>query len=262
VPSPDSGNSVPLLVGMRLSERPASAQHPFGHGKELYFWSLIVAVLIFGIGGGVSFYEGVGHVLQPVALHDPQWNYGVLGVAALFEGSSFALALRQFRQESAGRPFWAALHDSKDPTTYTVLAEDGVALAGLAVAALGIWASHRWQLPLLDGAASIVIGAMLAGVAVLLVRESRGLLIGEGIRASTATEVCQIARSGQGVVAVGRPLSMYIGRREVLLTLDVQFAPNTSAPAVAQTIDAIEQQIRQRFPVIKRIYIEVQLDLP
>ena len=258
----DSGNAVLLLVGIRLSERPASDEHPFGHGKELYFWSLIVAVLIFGIGGGVSFYEGVTHVMDPAPLQDPFWNYVVLGAAVLFEGIAFGIALRQFRKESKGRKFWVALRDSKDPTTYTVLAEDAAALAGLTVAALGIWASHRWQLSMLDGVASLVIGMLLAGVAVLLVRESRGLLIGEGIRASMAAEVGRIVRSYEGVVAASRPLSMYIGRHEVLLAMDLQFARHTSATVAARTIDSIEGRISQRFPVIKRIYIEAQLDLP
>lgn len=257
----DTGNGLLLLVGMRLADRPADEQHPFGYGKELYFRSLIVAVLIFGIGGGVSFYEGVTHVLHPVPLDDPFWNYVVLGSAALFEGISFGVALNQFRKESKGRSFWLALHESKDPSTYTVLAEDSAALAGLVVAAIGVWGSHRWQLPMLDGVASIVIGVLLAGVAVLLVRESRGLLIGEGIRAGTAAEVRRIARSHDGVLAAGRPLSMYIGRQEVLLAMDLQFTPNTGAETVARTIDSIEQQISRRFPVIKRIYIEVQLDL-
>ena len=257
----DSGNAMLLLIGMRLSERPASNQHPFGHGKELYFWSLIVAVLIFGIGGGVSFYEGVMHVLHPAPLRDPLWNYVVLGIAAVFEGMAFGIALRQFLKESKGRRFWAALHDSKDPTTYTVMAEDAAALTGLVVAALGIWASHHWQLPVLDGAASIVIGVLLASVAVLLVRESRGLLIGEGVRDITAVEVGRIANSYESVIATSRPLSMYIGRHEVLLAMDLQFAQHTSAAAVARTIDSIERQITRRFPMIKRIYIEAQLDL-
>ena len=257
----DSGNAVLLLVGMRLSQRPASDEHPFGHGKELYFWSLIVAVLIFGIGGGVSFYEGVMHVLQPAPLHDPLWNYAVLGTAAVFEGISFGIALKVFRGEARNRRFWSALRDSKDPTTYTVLAEDAAALAGLAVAALGVWASHHFQLPMLDGVASIVIGVLLAGVALVLVRESRGLLIGEGILASTAAEVSRIARSYDSVVAASRPLSMYIGRHEVLLTIDLQFARRTSGIEVARTIDSIEQQISKTFPMIKRIYIEAQLDM-
>ncbi|MEO8121113.1 MAG: cation diffusion facilitator family transporter, partial [Rhodoferax sp.] len=252
----DSGNSLLLLVGMHLSERPATAEHPFGHGKELYFWSLIVAVLIFGIGGGVSFYEGVVHIQQPVALQEPMWNYIVLGAAALFEGCSFGIALRQFWKDKRGQPFWNALHDSKDPSTYTVLAEDAAALAGLAVAALGVWASHRLKMPVLDGVASVVIGLLLAGVAVLLVRESRGLLIGEGVRKSTADAVREIAAKQAGVTAVGRPLSMYIGRAEVLLTLELQFAREAGADDIVAATEAIEAEVGRRFPVIKRISIE------
>ncbi|MEO5733649.1 MAG: cation diffusion facilitator family transporter [Rubrivivax sp.] len=254
----DSGNAVLLLVGTHLSERPASTEHPFGHGKELYFWSLIVAVLIFGIGGGVSFYEGIVHIREPVPLQDPLWNYIVLGAAACFEGASFGIALRQFFKEAGSRPFWNALHESKDPTTYTVLAEDAAALIGLAVAGLGVWASHHWQLPALDGVASVVIGLLLAGVAVLLVRESRGLLIGEGIRASTAAEIERIASAQPGVVRCGPPLSMYIGRQEVLLTLELEFEGHTDADHLMRTIETIEQTVRERFPVIKRISIEAR----
>ena len=254
----DTGNGMLLLVGTRLSERPPSEEHPFGHGKELYFWSLIVAVLIFGIGGGVSFFEGVMHVRNPVPMDDPTWNYIVLGVAVCFEGASFAIALRQFRTESRDRPFWEALQGSKDPTTYTVLAEDSAALAGLVVAALGIYASHQWNLPVLDGVASIVIGLLLAGVAVLLVRESRGLLIGEGIRPATARDIRRMVRGHAPVLGVSGPLSMYIGRAEVLVTMDVEFADGTPAEVVASTIVAIEQEVRARYPVIRRIYIEAR----
>ena len=252
----DCGNSLLLLVGNRLSERPASDLHPFGHGKELYFWGLIVAVLVFGIGGGVSFYEGVLHVRQPLPLRDAHWNYVVLGAAAVFEGTSFAIALREFRREAAGRPLWLALRSSKDPTTYTVLAEDAAALAGLALAAAGIFASHRWGRPALDGVASMAIGLLLAGVAVLLIREARGLLIGEGIRASTAREIGVLVAQHPEVERVGRPLSMYIGREQVLLTLEVQFRDGTPVEAVAQAIDAMEREVRRRFPVIGHISIE------
>ena len=131
----DTFNGVLLLVGLKLSQRPATPEHPFGHGKELYFWSLIVAVLIFGLGGGVSFYEGVQHIRHPEPMRDPMWNYVVLGVAAVFEGASFVIALRQFLKQAGATPFWEALHRSKDPTTYTVLAEDAAALIGLVVAA-------------------------------------------------------------------------------------------------------------------------------
>src|SRR5918911_2590797 len=170
----DTGNGLLLLVGLRRSQRPATVEHPFGHGKEMYFWSLIVAVLIFGIGGGVSIFEGVAHLRQPEPLGDPGWNFIVLGAAALFEGTSFAVAWRQFQRQRRGRPLWESLHSSKDPATYTVLAEDGAALAGLLLAALGVSLGHALDEPAIDAAASILIGILLASVALLLVRESRG----------------------------------------------------------------------------------------
>ncbi len=252
----DTFNGVLLLVGQRLSKRPATPEHPFGHGKELYFWSLIVAVLIFGLGGGMSIYEGVQHIRAPEPPKDPKWNYLVLAAAALFEGTSFCIALRQFKKESGRTPFWRALHLSKDPTTYTVLAEDSAALAGLAVAALGIWSSHALGMPELDGVASVVIGLLLAAVAVLLVRESRGLLIGEGIRPETARQVRELALAEPGVRAVGRVLSMYIGPDEALVTMDVEFDADTPASAAAAAIGAIEAKVRGRFPVIRRLFIE------
>lgn len=252
----DTGNGVLLLVGTKLSERPPSPQHPFGHGKELYFWSLIVAVLIFGIGGGVSFYEGVAHIRQPVPQVDIHWNLAVLGAAMLFEGASFIVALRQFRRESKGRPFWQALRSSKDPTTYTVMAEDAAALLGLVVAAVGIVAGHVLDEPALDGAASVVIGLLLAGVAVLLVREARGLLIGEGIRESTARDIRALALAQPGVRSVGWPLSMYIGRDEVLLTLELGFEPGLPVDDAAQRIQALEREVRGRYPVIRRMSVQ------
>ncbi|QOF76502.1 cation diffusion facilitator family transporter [Variovorax sp. 38R] len=252
----DTFNGVLLFVGIRLSQRPATAEHPFGHGKELYFWSLIVAVLIFGLGGGVSFYEGIQHMRHPEPMRDATWNYVVLGLAALFEGTSFFIALREFRREARGRPFWQALGQSKDPTTYTVLAEDSAALAGLGVAALGIWASHRFDMPALDGAASVVIGLLLAGVAVLLISQARGLLIGEGIRPETARAIRSLAMQQPSVQDVGHVLSMYIGANEVLAVVDVNFKDGTATGEAADAIAAIEQQVRARFPMIRRLFIE------
>lgn len=252
----DTFNGVLLLVGIRLSRRPATVEHPFGHGKELYFWSLIVAVLIFGLGGGVSLYEGIQHMRHPEPMRDPFWNYVVLGVAALFEGTSFGIALRQFRREARGVPFWQALERSKDPGTYTVLAEDSAALAGLAVAALGIYLSHRLDMPVLDGAASVVIGLLLAGVAVLLIGQARGLLIGEGIRPETARAIRGLALQQPSVQEVGRVLSMYIGPNEVLAIVDLNFKDGTATGEAADAIAAIEGQVRARFPMIRRLFIE------
>jgi len=258
----DTGNGVLLLVGRRLSQRPPTPEHPFGHGKELFFWSLIVAVLIFGLGGGISFYQGVLHVRDPKPLEDPFWNYAVLAAAALFEGTSFTIALRQFLIEAGGRPFWQALHASKNPSTYTVLAEDAAALVGLAIAALSIWASHRLDAPALDGVGSIVIGVLLAGVAVVLIHESRGLLVGEGIRRDTAQGIREIALQEPAVREVGALLSMYIGPDEVLLAFDVAFHEDTPADEVAATVERIEQAVRARYDKIRRIYIEGRHSVP
>jgi cation diffusion facilitator family transporter len=252
----DTGNGILLLIGVRLSQRPPTPEHPFGHGKELYFWSLIVAVLIFGLGGGLSLYQGIVHVRNPVPLQDAMWNYVVLGAAALFEGTSFAIALRQFIGEARGRPFWQSLHGSKDPTTYTVLAEDGAALAGLLVAAVSIWLSHALDKPMLDGVGSIAIGVLLSGVAIVLVHESRGLLVGEGIRRDTAQWIRDLVLREPSVRAVGPLLSMYIGPDEALLAFDVQLDQRAQASEGAATVERIEREIRARYPKMTRIYIE------
>jgi cation diffusion facilitator family transporter len=252
----DTADGVLLLGGRTRSRLPATPEHPFGHGKELYFWSLIVAVLIFGVGGGVSLYEGVMHVRQPNPLEDPHWNYIVLASAAVFEGISFAIALRQFTRERGDTPFWKALHTSKDPATYTVMAEDAAALLGLGIAALGVFGSHALDMPRLDGVASIAIGLLLMAVAVLLIRESRGLLIGEGVSPETAQAIRDIAGAEPGVREVGRVLSMYIGAEEVLITLDLTFAPDVPASDVAASIRRIEDVVRERFPRVRRIFLE------
>lgn len=258
----DTFNGVLLLVGLKLSKRPATPEHPFGHGKELYFWSLIVAVLIFGLGGGVSFYEGVRHIRHPEPLQDPMWNYVVLAAAAVFEGASFVVALRQFMKQKGKMPFWEALQSSKDPTTYTVLAEDSAALVGLLVAGLGIRASHTFNVPELDGVASALIGLLLAGVAVVLIRESRGLLIGEGIRPETARAIREIALAQPKVRDIGRILSMYVGPDDVLVTMDLDFDAGTVASEAGAAIDSVQQQVREQFPMIKRLFIETGTAAP
>jgi cation diffusion facilitator family transporter len=252
----DTGNDVLLLIGMRRSRRQSDEEHPFGYGKELYFSSLIVAILIFGFGGGVSAYEGVLHILNPQPIENVGWSYIVLGCSALFEGISFAVALRAVLKEKGERPFWNSLHNSKDPTTFTVLAEDGAALIGLALAALGIYGSQRLRMPVLDGVASVAIGILLAGVAVALIHESRGLLIGEGVSPKTAAAIRQMVGDDDEVVRATSPLSMYFGPENVLLTLDVEFRHDLSSVAVAAAVRRFEQSIRTRYPKIKRIYIE------
>lgn len=252
----DTGNSVLLLVGMKRSERKGDAEHPFGYGREIYFWSLIVAVLIFGLGGGMSIYEGIQHIRHPEPLTDPKWNYIVLAAATVFEGISFGIGLHAVFKTKGEKPFWKALHDSKDPGTFTVVAEDSAALAGLGLAAIGIFASHYFGMPMLDGVASIAIGLLLAAVAVLLILESRGLLIGEGIDKTTARAVRDMVEQDAAVIRSGYPLTMYLGPEEVLMTLDVEFDSAMPAQQVFESVRRIEAAIRARFDRVKRIYIE------
>jgi cation diffusion facilitator family transporter len=253
----DTGNGGLLLVGLARSKRPPTREHPYGHGKELYFWSLIVGVLIFGLGGGVSLYEGVLHVLHPPPLHEPKWNYVVLGCATVFESISFALAWRQFSTERKGRSVRQTLRASKDPSTLTVVAEDSAALIGLALAAAGVFFSHLLDRPELDGVASIAIGVLLCGVAVVLIRNARGLLVGEGIAPESARTIRAMVEGEPHIKGVGPILSMYIGAEEALVTLSVQVDPELSSADAATLVERLAGQVKERFPVIRRVYIEV-----
>jgi cation diffusion facilitator family transporter len=252
----DTGDGLLLLAGMRLADRPADERHPFGYGKELYFWSLIVAVLIFGVGGGVSVYEGILRLLEPRPMEDAGWSYAILGGAALFEGTSLGVAVHQFKRSIGNAPFFASLRSSKDPTLYTVIAEDSAALAGLAAAALGIFGSHRLGMPAFDAGASIVIGLLLCGVSTLLILQARKLLVGEAVDTDMAEAIRAIAQSEPSVHRAGWPLTMHLGPDDVLLALDAEFKAGVAAEEVAQSVNRIEAAVRQRFPEIGRIYIE------
>ncbi|HEY4072645.1 MAG TPA: cation diffusion facilitator family transporter [Herbaspirillum sp.] len=252
----DTFNDLLLLVGVKFSQRAPTQEHPFGHGKELYFWSLIVAVLIFGVGGGISAYEGILHMRTPVPITDVTWNYVVLGFAAVFEGASFIVALRQFCTENETTSFAEALRNNRDPSTLSVVAEDGAALAGLAIAACGTFLSQALGMPIIDGAASTLIGLLLCGVAITLMQQLRGLLVGEGIRPDTMAAIRRIVLDHPSVREVGAILGMYMGAADILLTLDVEFHALTTASDVARAVDAIEKDIRAAYPKISRIYIE------
>jgi len=252
----DTGNQILMLLGIRRSRRPPDPEHPFGHGKEVYFWNLLVAVLIFGVGGGISAYEGILHILHPVMIRDARWNYAVLGFALLFEGISLAIGLRAFYSRHHRGHLLRDIVDSKDPTTYTVIAEDGAAVIGIVLAALGVFLSDALRMPVLDGMASVLIGLLLAAVATFLIRECRGLLVGEGVDRRTAAEVRQIANQDRLAESVSRPLTMYIGPEYVLLTMDVRFRASASAAEVAEATERIKSRIRKRFPFFRRIYLE------
>jgi cation diffusion facilitator family transporter len=252
----DTGNESLLLLGIHRSKKPPDALHPFGHGMELYFWSLIVAIALFGIGGGMSFYEGITHLQNGVEVADPRWSYAVLAIAFIAEGTSWTIALRNLLKERQGRSLWHTIRGSKDPAVYTVLAEDSAALLGVVVAFLGVFIGHRFETPVADGGASIIIGMILATVALFLAYESKSLLTGESADVGTIRRICELAQADPAVEGVRRPLTMYFGPREVLLNLDVQFQPQLSAREVTQAVDRLESQIRREEPAIKRIFIE------
>lgn len=254
----DTGNGGLLLLGMRMSRKPADANHPFGHGKELYFWSLVVAILIFALGGGMSVYEGVTHLTHPPQAHDPTWNYVVLGLAIVFEGVSFCFAFKAFRSEKGAQGIFETIRASKDPTTFTVLFEDTAAMLGLVVAFLGIFLGHQLNNPYLDGVASIIIGAILAVVAGFLAYESKGLLIGEGVDAKTLESIRAIAAGDTAVKEVKKSLTMHFGPHEVLLALEIRFKKQLTAAKIAAAIDRLEMKIRARHPEVKHIFIEAK----
>jgi cation diffusion facilitator family transporter len=253
----DTGNGGLLLLGFRKSQKPPDANHPFGHGKELYFWSLVVAILIFALGGGMSVYEGVTH-LEHAKLHDPTWNYVVLGIAFVFESISSFFAYKAFRKEMAGKGVFKTIRGSKDPTTFTVLFEDTAALLGLIVAFLGIFLGQQLNNPYLDGVASIVIGVILATVAGFLAFESKGLLIGEAVDPEVLASIHSILAEDEAVEEVREALTMHFSPSDVLLTLDIRFKKDSTAEEIAAAVERVENAIRARHPEIKHIFIEAK----
>ncbi len=252
----DTGNQTLLLLGLARSRQPADEDHPFGHGKELYFWSLIVAIILFGIGGGMSVYEGIGHISHPTEVTDPVWSYAVLGLAFLFEGTSFTIALRELRRQDPGVGVVGAVHRSKDPAVFVVVFEDAAALTGLVVAFLGIFLGRTLDAPALDGVASLVIGLILGTVAVLLAWESKELLLGEAVEPDVADHIRELAAADPDVTRVRRPLTMHLSPNEVLLNLDIQFREDLSSKDLALAVDRVEQRIRRAHPQVQRIFIE------
>jgi len=253
----DTGNGCLLLVGLKKSQKPADARHPFGHGKELYFWPLIVAILIFALGGGMSIYEGIIHLQHP-HMSDPTWNYVVLGIAFFFESISSFFAFKAFKKELRGRGPLAAIRASKDPTAFTVLFEDSAALLGLIVAFLGIFLGHLLENPYFDGAASIGIGIILASVAVFLAYETKGLLIGEGVDPETLAKIRAIVAADPAVDELKEALTMHFGPADVLLTLDIRFKKELSAEQITKAVPRLETTIQSQYPYIKHIFIEAK----
>ncbi len=255
----DTGNQLLLLLGLHRSKQPADEEHPFGHGQELYFWALIVAIILFGLGGGMSVYEGIAHLQHPEPAGNPTWNYAVLGLSIIFEGISWWVAMRALLATKAAEDsIWHAIRASKDPAVFVVVFEDTAALIGLTVAFLGVFLSHQLQNPQLDGVASIVIGVILAIVASFLAYETRGLLVGESVEKRQVDKIRALVVQDEAVLRARRPLTMHLGPHEVLLNLDIAFQEDLSAREITRVVDRLEKRIRQEFPDVRQIYLEVE----
>jgi cation diffusion facilitator family transporter len=252
----DTSNEVLLLVGIKKSKKLPDEARPFGYGKELYFWSFIVSILIFGVGGGISFYEGVTHLQHPEQIKDPLWNYIVLGAAFVFDGISFIISLIQFNKQRGDTPFWQAVEKSKDPSSFVVLFEDAADVIGLVVAFAGVYFSHRLRTPYLDGIASIIIGLILTAVSLILTRESRSLLMGEPASPQILIKVKKIVESSLVIEKVHDLLSMILAPEETLLVIKVDFKKGVSNEEIVQASEAIKKNIQEQYSFFKQIFIE------
>ncbi len=266
----DTGNGGLLLLGLRRSKRPPDEQHPYGYGKSLYFYALIVAVLIFGLGGGVSLYEGILHTLDPghggptgatmfgVTVSGLTLNSIVLVAAIVFEAGAFRTAWIEFNKVRGDRGLFEAIRSSKDPTTFTVLFEDSAAMAGLVVALVSVHLTEALHMPIIDGIGSIVIGLILCVVASVLVWESKKLLLGEAADPEVRTDIRRIARADEGVEDVVRMMTLHMGPNALVLNVDLKFDENLDAEAVATAIDRVERKIREDHPEVRFMFLEAE----
>jgi cation diffusion facilitator family transporter len=253
----DTGNQALLLVGMNLAARPASPRFPFGRASERYFWPFVVAVMLLSVGGAFAIFEGFSHLLSPT--HEPHhfgWSYAVLGVSLAMEGMSLRVAMQEFKKLAGGQKLQDALLEARDPTIPLVLAEDATAIAGLVVAILAVTVNALTGQDFWDPIGSIVIGAMLCGVALMLAKITHGLLIGESATVENQARALQIASSVEGVDRVTQLLTMHLGPDVILLAMKVAFNPALRVIEVEDVTNRIEARIRAELPQMRKIFIE------
>lgn len=253
----DTGDGVLLAVGIRRSRRPPDVAHPFGHGQERYFWAAVVAMMIFAVGGGMSVYEGIVHLVHPSPVEDLVWTWSVLGLAFLFEGASWVLALRAFSAERGDRSFWQAIREEKDPMGFVVLLEDSAALIGILIAGAGLAVGAATGSAWPDGVASILIGLLLIAVALVLARETRSLLVGEAASPEVVAAIRRLAQADADVARVVGLQTMHLGPEEVLVGLGLRLRPGIEGDEVGAVIDRVEQAIQHAHPQVRWVFIEV-----
>jgi len=254
----DTSNQILLLYGISRSSKPPDEDHPLGYGRELYFWSFIVALLIFSLGAGVSIYEGIVHISEPVHITDPVVNYIVLGVSFVFEGATFLIALKEFNKLRGPLGYFQAVHLSKDPPSFLVLFEDSAALTGIVIAFIGTFAASQLGMPVLDGLASIGIGIVLALTAAFLARESKGLLIGEGARGRTMRSIRQIAAEQPGIERVNDLVTVHLAPQQVVAALSLEFKDELTTPEIEKAVANIERRICSENPEVFTVFIKPQ----
>lgn len=251
----DSLNQVLLLYGEHRADRPPDKNHPFGYGRELYFWAFVVAILIFAVGAGISLYEGYIHYLDPEPLRDPTINYVVLGVAFLMEGTSWTIAVREFAATKGEQSWWSAMRRSKDPSVFIVVFEDSAAMAGLIVAGIGVFASHYFEAPRIDGLASMAIGVILALVAILLAREAKGLLIGEGADPDVVEQVRAVVSRQPWVTTVNHVRTIHTSPDKVFVAISADLEDDVTMGEGERLIEDLERELKALMPELSSIYI-------
>ncbi|MCW9050685.1 MAG: cation diffusion facilitator family transporter [Deltaproteobacteria bacterium] len=259
----DTGNQGLLLHGLKQSRKPANRQFPFGHGKEVYFWSFIVAIFIFALGSGISIYEGLHSILHPEPIESPLINYIVLGLAIVFESAALTIAFKEFKKaKRTDMGYFEAVHRGKDPTLFVVVFEDTAALLGLLVALVGISLSLTTGIYAFDGIASVIIGLILGGTAIWLAVETKSLLIGESANSPVVDGIRIIIDGFDEIDQVNEVLTMHMGPEFILVNISADFNSRYCADDIEKAIAAMNQRIKEHHPLVKRVFIEAESRRP
>ena len=254
----DTGNQVLLLNGLKRAQKPPDKDFPFGYGKEIYFWSFIVAILIFALGAGISIYEGILHIRHPEPIKSPYINYIVIGFAMVFEGFAWYFAFKEFTKSKGKWSYITAVQRAKDPSIFVVLFEDSAALIGLLVAFLGIYLGQVTGIVYFDGAASIVIGLILAGTATWLAYETKGLLIGESANESVVQGIRQLASDLENVLYVNEVITLHMGPDFIVANISLEFMDEAAADDIELTVEKLDKEIKENFSQVKRVFVEAE----